>query len=244
MLEPISQGQKALKTEISCLYSYLRASYHLSGITLTPLERDKGVPGDDPTFTFRTMGFISSLTSSLLRKTKTETTTEESSNPLTDQEVTYIKNAVGGEDAYSDLISWAAEALAPWEIKEYDELMDAGDAQLIHTRVLSLKAKYDQAVNSAPETVQELIRRQKNQQNQNEISAEADKVMQYISDIELGAKEHQEVIMLMLSKLRGFHESVIHNMIRDSDETDKIRAWINDSESLLVAMQNLNSVQL
>ena len=244
MLEPISQGKKALKTEISCFYSYLRACWHLSGITLSPLERDKGVPGDDPTFTFRTMGFISSLTSSLLRKTKTETTTEESSNPLTDQEVTYIKNAVGGEDAYSDLISWAAEALAPWEIKEFDELMDAGDAQLIHTRVLSLKAKYDQAVNSAPETVQELIRRQKNQQNQNEISAEADKVMQYISDIELGAKEHQEVIMLMLSKLGGFHESVIQDLIKDSDEPERIRAWTIDSERIFQTMQMISSVQL
>tara|TARA_B100000959_G_C14753771_1_gene530326 strand:+ start:489 stop:617 length:129 start_codon:yes stop_codon:yes gene_type:complete len=42
--------------------------------------------------------------------------------------------------------------------------------------------------------------------------------MQYISDIELGAKEHQEVIVIMLSKLRGFHESVIQDMIMDEGE--------------------------
>jgi len=68
--------------------------------------------------------------------------------------------------------------------------------------------------------------------------------MQYISDIELGAKEHQEVIVIMLSKLRGFHESVIQDMIMDEGEQYNIRAWINDSELLLQAMQYLSRVQL
>ncbi|KZR67266.1 MULTISPECIES: hypothetical protein [Prochlorococcus] len=190
------------------------------------------------------MGFISSLTNSLRGTTKAEATTEASNHQLTDQEVSYIKNAVGGEEAYSDLVSWAAEALPPWEIKEFDEIMDSGDAKSIHTRVLSLKSKYDQALNTAPETVQELIRRQKSQGDQNEISKDSDKVMQYISDIELGAKEHQQVIMIMLSRLRGFHESVIQDMIRDEGDPINIRAWINDSELLLQAMQNLSRVQL
>ena len=68
--------------------------------------------------------------------------------------------------------------------------------------------------------------------------------MQYISDIELGAKEHQEVIVIMLSKLRGFHESVIQDMIMDEGDQYNIRAWINDSELLLQAMQYLSRVQL
>ena len=43
MLAPISQGKQSLKAEISCLYSYLRASYYLSGITSKSLELDGGV---------------------------------------------------------------------------------------------------------------------------------------------------------------------------------------------------------
>ena len=47
---------------------------HIFGITLTPLERDKGVPGDDPTFTFKTMGkytiAIKNLLKRLINRTK------------------------------------------------------------------------------------------------------------------------------------------------------------------------------
>ncbi len=190
------------------------------------------------------MGLISSLTNSLRGSTKTDTTTQTSGTQLTDQEVSYIRNAVGGEDAYSDLVSWAAGTLAPWEIDNFNAINDSGNAEAIHAQVISLKAKYDQAVNSAPDTVQELISRQKNQQTESELSADTEKVMQYISDIELGPKEHQEVILIMLSKLRGFHENVIQTLIKESGEPEKIRAWINDSESLLQAMQNLDRVQL
>ena len=92
---------------------------------------------------------------------------EPTSNKLTEDQINEIKESVGGKDAYSDLLAWAAEALPPWEIKEFDEIMDAGDVKSIQTEVILLKSKYDQAVESDPQAVQEILRQQKKQKSEN-----------------------------------------------------------------------------
>ncbi len=86
---------------------------------------------------------------------------ETSSNQLTEDQINDIKKSVGGEHAYSDLLTWSSEALTSSEISELNEIMNSGDLQRIQTELILLKSKYDQAVESDPEAVQEIIRQQK-----------------------------------------------------------------------------------
>lgn len=62
---------------------------------------------------------------------------------LTDQQVTSIKDSVGGEEQYSKIVSWAGENLAEDQIKGFDSLVESGNAAAIQFAVAGLKAMYE-----------------------------------------------------------------------------------------------------
>jgi len=69
--------------------------------------------------------------------------TESSSQPkMTEADATNLKNAVGGEAQYNEMISWASQNLSEQEISLYDSIMDRGDPAAAYFAVQALSYRY------------------------------------------------------------------------------------------------------
>ena len=66
-------------------------------------------------------------------------------NDLTDQQAVDIRNMVGGDEAYGQLTSWAAESLDAAYIDAYDNIVETGDVRMIQLALAGLQAEYEKA---------------------------------------------------------------------------------------------------
>ena len=64
---------------------------------------------------------------------------------LSDSSVNAIQNAAGGEQAYEQLTSWAADNLPDQEIDAFDNLIDTGNVEAIKMGLTALQSKYNEA---------------------------------------------------------------------------------------------------
>ena len=68
---------------------------------------------------------------------------EQARAGLQNQEaINAIKNSVGGDEAYGEMINWAAENLPPEEINDYNSITNSGNATAIKFAVESLANRY------------------------------------------------------------------------------------------------------
>jgi len=65
---------------------------------------------------------------------------------LSQSDVNRIQNSVGGEAAYKQLVSWAADNFSPEEITAFDTVVDSGNVSAINLALAGLKARYTDAV--------------------------------------------------------------------------------------------------
>ena len=65
---------------------------------------------------------------------------------LSEGEVNQIKNAAGGEDAYSQLMAWSGDNLEQADIEAFDALVDSGNSRLIRLAVSGLRSEMEKAV--------------------------------------------------------------------------------------------------
>lgn len=65
---------------------------------------------------------------------------------LTQQEVNNVYQAVGGEDAYSNMISWAQSNLSADEIGAFDQIIEGGNMNQINLAIQGLNARYTDSV--------------------------------------------------------------------------------------------------
>jgi hypothetical protein len=66
--------------------------------------------------------------------------------PLSDAEAQDIVKSVGGQDAYSETLAWAAENLTPAEVAAYDNVVNSGNKDAIFFAVQALNQRYRDAV--------------------------------------------------------------------------------------------------
>ena len=62
---------------------------------------------------------------------------------LSDRQVNNIKNSVGGEEAYGEVMSWAGQNLSQDQIDAFDNIIATGNEHTIQMMVNGLKAQYD-----------------------------------------------------------------------------------------------------
>lgn len=62
---------------------------------------------------------------------------------LSEGDINVIKNSVGGEEGYANLMSWASENMDPADIEAYDALVETGNARSIRLAAAGLKAQYE-----------------------------------------------------------------------------------------------------
>lgn len=65
---------------------------------------------------------------------------------ISQADVNRIQNSVGGETAYKQLVSWAAENFTQSEIDAFDNVVDSGNVDAINLALAGLKARYTDAV--------------------------------------------------------------------------------------------------
>ena len=71
---------------------------------------------------------------------------QEATQPdLTENDINIVKNSVGGEETYSQVISWAKDNLNAKDTESFDELIGSGNVGAIKLAVAGLKAQYDNA---------------------------------------------------------------------------------------------------
>jgi len=64
---------------------------------------------------------------------------------LSDASVNEVQNAAGGQRAYDQLTSWAADNLPDQEIDAFDNLIDSGNVPAIKMGLTALQSKYNEA---------------------------------------------------------------------------------------------------
>lgn len=64
---------------------------------------------------------------------------------MTQQYADGLKNAVGGEEQYNDMLGWAGQNLNSQEIEMYDAIMDQGDPAAAYWAVQALSYRYREA---------------------------------------------------------------------------------------------------
>ena len=62
---------------------------------------------------------------------------------LSESEVNSIKNSVGGDQAYDNVMQWAGENLDPDQVDAFDNIIATGNSTAIQMMVNGLKAQYD-----------------------------------------------------------------------------------------------------
>ena len=65
---------------------------------------------------------------------------------LSDSELSSVYQAVGGEEQYGNLISWAQENFSEAEINAYDQVIETGNLQQINLALQALYYRYTDAV--------------------------------------------------------------------------------------------------
>ena len=92
-----------------------------------------------------TMGKLTEMSSEELVKAYIESQAgQQSVTPdLTEKQVSSIKDSVGGEEQYNQLVTWAGENLDQKSIKGFDALVETGNADAIEFAVAGLKAIYE-----------------------------------------------------------------------------------------------------
>ena len=71
---------------------------------------------------------------------------DQTSTDISDAMVNEVKNFVGGEKAYGDMIQWAGENLEQNAIQAFDNIVNSGSLDAIKLAVNGLKAQYQNAV--------------------------------------------------------------------------------------------------
>jgi len=80
------------------------------------------------------------------RATQMGYSTDAEGPDLAERDVTAIKNTVGGEAEYDQLMSWASNNLPTSTVDAFDSLIDSGNPEAIQLAVSGMKAQMDNSV--------------------------------------------------------------------------------------------------
>lgn len=73
---------------------------------------------------------------------------------MTEETATQLKDMVGGQEEYTNLLGWAKENFSEQEIEMYDSIMDSGNTQAAFFAVQALALRYQDSVGTEGELIQ------------------------------------------------------------------------------------------
>ena len=92
-----------------------------------------------------TLAELSKMSSAELVEAYMELQQAPQNQDLSPEQVNTIYNAVGGEEAYNALTSWASDALPPEAVDAYNNVVNSGDPATIQLMLAGIRAAYDEA---------------------------------------------------------------------------------------------------
>ena len=72
-----------------------------------------------------------------------DTQTQEAD--ISTAQINQIKNSVGGEKTYDNIINWASQNLEPNAIEAFDSIVSTGSVEAIQLAISGIKNQYEQA---------------------------------------------------------------------------------------------------
>ena len=73
---------------------------------------------------------------------------------MTEADVTGLKNIVGGEENYQNMIQWASQNVSEGDIEMFDAVMDSGDPRAAFFAIQAMAYRYQDAVGTEGKMVQ------------------------------------------------------------------------------------------
>lgn len=70
---------------------------------------------------------------------------QQASVDITDADINVVKNSVGGEAEYNNIVSWAGENLDQNSINAFDGIVETGNTDAIKIAIAGLRAQYENA---------------------------------------------------------------------------------------------------
>lgn len=106
-----------------------------------------GVITDEHYSQLESAGFSKSIVDAYLsgRSVESGYTNEAPVADLTDAESNQIKDSVGGEEEYANIVNWAGQNLSKSEIEAFDTLINTGNVAQIKLAVAGMRAQYQEA---------------------------------------------------------------------------------------------------
>ena len=74
--------------------------------------------------------------------------------PMTEETATQLKDMVGGEGEYTNLLGWAKDNFTEQEIEMYDFIMESGNTQAAFFAVQALALRYQDSIGTEGELIQ------------------------------------------------------------------------------------------
>ena len=113
----------------------ISAQFHESGGEVT----------DEMVSTLTNAGFSEKAVRSYFAGRAAEQGYAGSAEDITESQINEIKQSVGGDQTYANVVNWAKSSLDQEQTNAFDEIVNSGSVQAIKLAVAGLKAQYDNA---------------------------------------------------------------------------------------------------
>jgi len=71
-----------------------------------------------------------------------ENVPQQETLPISDEDLDYYYNMVGGQDQYQNMIGWASQNLTPEEVQAFDQVIERGDPFSVYFAVQALNYRF------------------------------------------------------------------------------------------------------
>tara|TARA_B100000131_G_scaffold78150_1_gene74748 strand:+ start:664 stop:1485 length:822 start_codon:yes stop_codon:yes gene_type:complete len=145
-VEPEPESKPAQLSDNAALITSASDEYYSNDGKLSSetIEKFKGMSSED-------------LVNAYLEVTKSpdwSTKPPEQIAEVSESQINNIKDSVGGQEAYTNMIAWAAQNLDAKSISAFDDVMNRGSIDAINFAVAGLKSQYQNAVGFEGKMVQ------------------------------------------------------------------------------------------
>ena len=111
----------------------------------TQFHESGGEVTDEMIGTLTNAGFSEKAVRSYFAGRASESGYSASSEDISEAQISEIKQSVGGNETYSNVVNWAKSSLDQEQSTAFDEIVNSGSVQAIKLAVAGLKAQYDTA---------------------------------------------------------------------------------------------------
>ena len=111
----------------------------------TQFHESGGEVTDEMIGTLTNAGFSEKAVRSYFAGRASESGYSASSEDISEAQISEIKQSVGGDETYSNVVNWAKSSLDQEQSTAFDEIVNSGSVQAIKLAVAGLKAQYDTA---------------------------------------------------------------------------------------------------